>query len=378
MKNLKGYQIKSVLSATLERLFKSYNVFNNVDKIEINVSQWEEQTMGVKHERRGDTMNVDLVIPSVDDNAIVTQEQLNHLVALVFHEVGHVLYTNGYDWDNAVYSFKNEYPNHSKFFHGIINGLEDVRQEEKLIKKTSNNAKGLLSKLLNDMIAKSNGLPQPDDFKNIPFVLAVEGRRLNNYQVNYEFDWSKCVWAAELQVALKRLKSAKNTLQITKISFDLFESLKKYMRSDKLPQPNESINDQGSQDSEESESGKSGESGESGESGKSGESGNESQGDFQNSGSDPQESGESGESGESDEYDTSENLADDCTIAISSDYINPEPSVNDDLPRLDSDVFGSLKRSETELEVENKDDGCRRTQRVVKVDSDQLIEMEIL
>ena len=155
MKNIKGYQLTKVLTATLERLFKSYNTFKS-DKIEIELKQWSQDTMGVKYRTSSDGVFVKIVVPSIDDTATYSQEQVNHLIALVFHEVGHVLFTNTKDWDDSVARFKEDYPDHSKFFFNLINGLEDVRQEQLLIERTSKNAKPLLVKLLNDMIKKGN------------------------------------------------------------------------------------------------------------------------------------------------------------------------------------------------------------------------------
>jgi hypothetical protein len=334
MKNIKGYQLTKVLTATLERLFKSYNTFDS-DKIEIELKQWNQDTMGVNYRTTSDGVFVKIVVPSIDDTATYSQEQVNHLIALVFHEVGHVLFTNTNDWDDSVARFKEDYPDHSKFFFNLINGLEDVRQEQLLIERTSKNAKPLLVKLLNDMIKKGNGLPETNDFLNIPFTLAVEGRRLNGYKVDYDFDWSACPWKEEIDCSLDALRSAKSTLDVTNIALTLWYSLEKYLAKGQLPdQPQE----EGAEQSEE-------ESQEDGQ-----DDSQESEGDSQDDsqGSDSESGEESGEESEGDSEGDSQgdsqpsnddNVADDNSYSDSGRTV--EPSANDDLPRLDDQVFRS-------------------------------------
>ena len=140
----------------------------------------------------------------------------------------------------------------AKFFFNLINGLEDVRQEQLLIERTSKNAKPLLVKLLNDMIKKGNGLPETNDFLNIPFTLAVEGRRLNGYKVDYDFDWSTCPWKEEIDCSLDALRSAKSTLDVTNIALTLWYSLEKYLAKGQLPdQPQEEGAEQSEEESQE-------------------------------------------------------------------------------------------------------------------------------
>ena len=131
------------------------------------------------------------------------------------------------------------------------------------------------------------------------------------------------------------LRSAKSTLDVTNIALTLWYSLTKYLAKGQLPdQPQE----EGAEQSEE-------ESQEDGQD-DSQESGSDSQDDSQESDSESGE--ESGEESEGDSEGDSQgdsqpsnddNVADDNSY---SDYGRTvEPSANDDLPRLDNQVFRS-------------------------------------
>jgi hypothetical protein len=90
----------------------------------------------------------------------------------------------------------------------------------------------LFENLLNSVL-KRDGYVEADDKKNIPFLLAVEGRRLNGYQVNVPNIINDSPWAKHLHWALKRASQAKDTATIVKIAIELFKRIKEQEQAGK-------------------------------------------------------------------------------------------------------------------------------------------------
>ena len=78
-------------------------------------------------------------VPQVDESKTVSRSEFMRLVSLCLHEIGHVNYTSNRSWDRGVdelvadlYSKGHKgLEAERKFFHGLVNGLEDVRMEAK-------------------------------------------------------------------------------------------------------------------------------------------------------------------------------------------------------------------------------------------------------
>jgi hypothetical protein len=95
-----------------------------------------------------------------------------------------------------------------KFLHGLINGLEDPRIEKKVINSNfAGNSRNLFEGLVNHVV----GAELPTDFDNIPFILAVEGRRLNGYDILAKQTYQTTPWAADLEWALTEAHTARDT-----------------------------------------------------------------------------------------------------------------------------------------------------------------------
>jgi hypothetical protein len=88
-----------------------------------------------------------------------------------------------------------------KFLHGLINGLEDPRIEKKVINSNfAGNSHNLFEGLVNHVV----GAELPTDFDNIPFILAVEGRRLNGYDILAKQTYQTTPWGSDLGVGIDR------------------------------------------------------------------------------------------------------------------------------------------------------------------------------
>jgi hypothetical protein len=72
---------------------------------------------------------------------------------------------------------------------------------------------------------------EPDDFDNIPYILCIEGRRLNGYRISHPPLLPTSPWRDLLTDALKKGHSAKSTFQIVNIATDLYDKLKEAKQS---------------------------------------------------------------------------------------------------------------------------------------------------
>jgi hypothetical protein len=108
----------------------------------------------------------------------------------------------------------------------LINGLEDPRIERKVIESgRAPNSRALFENLLNSVLAK-DGYVKPDDKQNIPFLLAVEGRRLNGYTISHAPIVDDSPWAKHLHWALNKARVAPDTATIAKIAIELFRRIR--------------------------------------------------------------------------------------------------------------------------------------------------------
>jgi len=234
-------EAKRGVEATLERVYKSTG--NDFEKLLIT---WSGNTAGISTD--GNTTYI--MFPGIDETKPVEQSLFNELIGYALHELGHKWFTQDRPWDHA----RRE---HGAFVGALINGLEDPRIEQKVINSGyAPNAQALFGFLVNQVLRK-NGYVQPDDFKNIPFMLAIEGRRLNGYDICVPSIVAKSPYAAELRWALKAAQKATDTRRIVKIAVELYERLKQ--RREELQQQQQQEQQQQQQDQQDQQDQQSGE-----------------------------------------------------------------------------------------------------------------------
>lgn len=230
-------EAKRGVEATLERVFKATG--NRFDKL---VVAWTGTTAGIKTE--GDTTYI--MFPSVDETKPVPQTMFNELIGYALHELGHKWFTQDRPWDNAR-------KQHGAYVSALINGLEDPRIEECVVNSGyAPNARVLFEFLVNQVLRK-NGYVEPDDFKNIPFMLAIEGRRLNGYTICFDSIVDASPYKVELRWALRAAKKARDTKTITEIAIKLYARLKQ--RRDELQQQEQQQQQQQDQPGDKSQPG---------------------------------------------------------------------------------------------------------------------------
>ena len=236
-------QAKRGVESSVERVFKAFG--GRLDELSF---QWVGNTAGVIHELTYSGMKITVRFPNIDDTADVSNARFQDLVGYAIHELGHVWFTDNDPWDKARYK-------HGAFVSSIINGLEDPRIEQCVMQSgNAENSRVLFETLLNNVLLK-DGYVKPDDYKNIPFMLAVEGRRLNGYHVMFPTILDRGPYSDLLKAALLEAQKANDTADIVAIAVKLFKRLEQRKREQEQEQ-----GDQGDQ-------GQQGEQGEQGEQG---------------------------------------------------------------------------------------------------------------
>lgn len=224
---LLGIDVKRGVASTLERVFNRTG--ERFDKLEI---LWSGKTAGIIFKRSPFGVDAKVLFPNIDETKRIPTDVFNNLIGYALHELGHAWFTNNTPWDNARQK-------HGQFVSNLINGLEDPRIEKLVIESgRAPNARALFENLLNSVL-KRDGYVQPDDKKNIPFLLAVEGRRLNGYNVCVPSIVNDSPYRDDIRWALKRAHTAKNTEAIVKIAIELFNRLREHGQGQGEGQGNE-------------------------------------------------------------------------------------------------------------------------------------------
>ena len=210
-----GMDVKRGVTATCERVFTaSGNRFENLKVL------WGGKTACINYSKGLDGVSATIVLPNIDESKPVPQTQFNNAIGFVLHELGHAWFTTNKPWDDAVKEHKD-----GKYIGSMINGLEDPRIEQCVINSGyAPNSAPLFNALINSMIGK-NGYPDELTKQSLPFLLAVEGRRLNGYSITAPDLVSTSIYADEINRALQLAKNAKSTREIVTIAENLYDEL---------------------------------------------------------------------------------------------------------------------------------------------------------
>lgn len=215
-----GIHAKRGIATTLERVFKSTgNMFSKLDIL------WTGKTAGIIFTNYGTSVDAKLIFPAIDETKEISASKFNNMIGYALHELGHAWFTENKPWDNAR-------TKHGKFVSNLINGLEDPRIERKVIESGyAPNSRALFGELINSVLRK-DGYVDPAEKCQIPFILAVEGRRLNGYDICVPNIIDESPYAKHLHWALKRAQKANDTAKIVDIAIELFKRLKEQDEQD--------------------------------------------------------------------------------------------------------------------------------------------------
>jgi hypothetical protein len=202
-----GFKLKRGVEASVERIFKSTG--REFDSLSFS---WSGKTAAVSFTREAHGVVARIIFPNIDDNADVPESKHHDLVGFAVHELGHVWFTENEPWDLA-----RQY--HGAFVGALINGLEDPRIEQCVIDSGYvPNGRVLFNHVVQSVLLKE-GYAEPDDFKNIPFMLAIEGRRLNGYSIPFPSVLPDSPWREDLEWALHQ--PATSTADIAETAIEL-------------------------------------------------------------------------------------------------------------------------------------------------------------
>lgn len=261
---------KRGVESTLERVFK--NAGGRFDTLEF---LWSGSTAGIVFERLGSSIKAKILFPSISESSEISRAKFNNLIGYALHELGHAWFTDNEPWDNA----RNQY---GGFVANLINGLEDPRIELRVIESGyAPNSRALFEDLVNSVLAK-NGYVEADDIKNVPFLLAIEGRRLNGYHIDVPSIIDDAPWASDLHWALGEARKATNTNRIAEIAIELYKRLQdeggggKGNKPTDKPEPDDGDEEGGNQgDKPDGQDGNDGNDGQDGQGGQGGQGGDE-------------------------------------------------------------------------------------------------------
>jgi hypothetical protein len=210
-----GIHAKRGIATTLERVFKSTgNKFDNLDIL------WTGKTAGIIFSRYTDgVVDAKLIFPAIEETVEIPVSRFNNMIGYALHELGHAWFTENKPWDKARQTG-------GQFLGSLINGLEDPRIERKVIESGyAPNSRALFGELINSVL-KKDGYVDPTERCQIPFILAVEGRRLNGYDISVPNIIDESPYAEHLHWALKKAHVAKDTATIVRIATQLLARLK--------------------------------------------------------------------------------------------------------------------------------------------------------
>jgi hypothetical protein len=233
---MQGIYVKRGVESTLERVFN--NTGRKFDTLEF---AWTGRTAGVCSKKINGVITASVIFPNIDETVDVPKAVFNELIGYALHELGHVWFTDEESWDLAR-------ENHGDFVSSLINGLEDPRIERKVIDSGyAPNSQHLFENLVNAVLTK-DGYVKPDDLKNVPFLLAIEGRRLNGYPLVFDSIVDQSPWASDLHWALTSAQRAKNTREIVGIAIELNKRLQQHQEQQQQQQQQQQQSKQGKQD----------------------------------------------------------------------------------------------------------------------------------
>lgn len=221
---MQGIDVKRGVSATMERVVAAAG--DHFYKLEVI---WAGNSAGIKFDKSYKGIDAKVFFPAIDDHAQIDRSTFNNLIGYALHEgLGHAMFTDNDPWDRAR-------KDHGAFLHQLINGLEDPRIERCAIESGfAPNSKMLFEDLLNSVL--KDGYVEPEDIKNIPFLCAVEGRRLNGYQVCVPSIIDQSPLAAQIHQALKSARASRDTAGVVEAALELFKAIQSHQKKQQQKQ----------------------------------------------------------------------------------------------------------------------------------------------
>ncbi len=211
-KQMKGTVAKAELTALFKEVWRSSG--NKIKRLDV---RFAGQGAGIRFRRRRRKLSATVLLPALDNTEDVPQDLFDDLTGYALHELGHAWFTDNDPWDDAV----REY---GKVLGSIINGIEDCRVELAVIRSGyADNARARFVQLCNNVFA--DGFDNTM-IENVAAVIAIEGRRLNGYELLVPDLFSSSPWRVEIGEALRDMPSCKSTADVVKVAVELWLKIK--------------------------------------------------------------------------------------------------------------------------------------------------------
>src|SRR5262245_61344603 len=178
------------------------------------------------------TMRVTIYMPVRKASSRMTEAEFQRWIAYDFHEIGHPLETDRIVWDQAVATKR----------HRLLNALEDVRMEKRIIARNiARNGQQSLESLIDGLLAESAASKfNPNEPRNIGWVMAVMGRKVcNGYDIDVTSITAKLDPAGPVAKVLQWALPALGACQSTQDCLDLADRITAALPA-KLPEPQRS------------------------------------------------------------------------------------------------------------------------------------------
>jgi Mg-chelatase subunit ChlD len=193
-------------------------------------------TASIRHYKQSDGLIAMVYFPALKSTQRLAKQELDRWTGYFIHEICHGIWTDEAQWMIAC----------REGLHALVNGMEDVRIERKMIRSARvDNAKERLVELL-DFIAnreppKGAKAYDPNDAQSLPWTLAIIGRvKLNGYSIQAGHDaYAKLSRSMRRLVdgALVKLDKAQSTADVLAIARDIQASLAKGAPQTRQAQP---------------------------------------------------------------------------------------------------------------------------------------------
>lgn len=208
---MKGFHAKSALTALLEKVWIASG-----NKIDLLTVKFAGTNAGIRFSRNSG-LTASVFLPAIDESADIKISEFNLFIGYVLHELGHAWFTDNASWSAAVKT-------HGATLGSIVNALEDSREEQCVIDSGyADNARTLFVALTNSVFV--DGF-DTSIIENVAATLAVEGRRLNGYELTVPDVLSGSPWREDIKVTLALLPQCKGTGDVVALAVDLWDRIK--------------------------------------------------------------------------------------------------------------------------------------------------------
>ena len=223
---MKGIEAKRAVSSTLERVWQA----SGRRPADMTII-FAGKVAAVEYKTVRSRLVVKINMPAIDEAGEIDMTLFNHLIAFALDELAFAWFGS----EGVLPLIKSEGKTSEDLasIYLYASALEDVRVERELIKSGyAGNARSLLEGLVNYMLAKQPPIDNTNKM-NVPAMLGIEGKRLNDYSFIAPDTLEGCKWEAPIRKAIDALSRASSTETVVLIAEQLQKSIGNVDQEDK-------------------------------------------------------------------------------------------------------------------------------------------------